>query len=405
MQNPTQPLISSRLSRVKPSPTLAISDAARTMKEAGVDVIALAQGEPDMDTPDHIRQAGIDAIQSGQTRYTLVNGTTALREAISKKLQRDHGLDAKASNVIVGTGGKQVLFNALVATLNDGDEVIVPAPYWVSYPDMVALAGGHAVSVVCPESDGFKLTARNLEAAITAKTRWLILNSPSNPTGAVYSKAELQELAKVLMRHPNILVMSDDMYEKLLFDGTEFATMAQAAPELKDRVLTVNGVSKAYCMTGWRIGYGHGPKWLIDAMSTIQSQSTTNPSSVSQAAATAALNGPHDFIAKHNEVFERRRNLVVNLLNDCPGISCSMPKGAFYVYPSCAELIGRKSASGILIKDDMAFSEALLKEQHVAVVPGQAFGLSPYFRISYATSDDNLIKACQRIKAFCEGLR
>ena len=405
MQNPTQPLISSRLSRVKPSPTLAISDAARTMKEAGVDVIALAQGEPDMDTPDHIRQAGIDAIQSGQTRYTLVNGTTALREAISKKLQRDHGLDAKASNVIVGTGGKQVLFNALVATLNDGDEVIVPAPYWVSYPDMVALAGGHAVSVVCPESDGFKLTAQHLEAAITVKTRWLILNSPSNPTGAVYSKAELQGLAKVLMRHPNILVMSDDMYEKLLFDGTEFATMAQAAPELKDRVLTVNGVSKAYCMTGWRIGYGHGPKWLIDAMSTIQSQSTTNPSSVSQAAATAALNGPHDFIAKHNEVFERRRNLVVNLLNDCPGISCSMPKGAFYVYPSCAELIGRKSASGILIKDDMAFSEALLKEQHVAVVPGQAFGLSPYFRISYATSDDNLIKACQRIKAFCEGLR
>lgn len=400
-----QNLISSRLSRVKPSPTLAISDAARTMKESGVDVIALAQGEPDMDTPEHIRQAGIDAIKGGQTRYTLVNGTTALREAIAKKLQRDHGLDAKAANIIVGTGGKQVLFNALVATINDGDEVIVPAPYWVSYPDMVALAGGNPVSVVCPESDGFKLTAKSLEAAITPKTRWLILNSPSNPTGAVYSKAELQALASVLVRHPDILVMSDDMYEKLLFDGTEFATMAQAAPELKDRVLTVNGVSKAYCMTGWRIGYGHGPKWLIDAMSTIQSQSTTNPSSVSQAAATAALNGPHDFIAKHNEVFKRRRNLVVNMLNDCPGIRCSMPKGAFYVYPSCEGLLGRTSASGILIKDDMAFSEALLKEQHVAVVPGQAFGLSPYFRISYATSDENLTKACQRIKAFCEALK
>ncbi len=398
-------LISNRLARVKPSPTIAISDAARAMKESGIDVIALSQGEPDMDTPEHIRAAGIDAIETGQTRYTLVTGTMALRQAITKKLKRDHGIDAQAAEIIVGTGGKQVLFNALLATLNDGDEVLIPAPFWVSYPDMVALAGGVAVTMVCPESDGFKLSPQNLKAAITPKTRWLILNSPSNPTGAVYTADELRGLAQVLAQHPDILVLSDDIYEKLVFDETEFATMAQAAPELKDRVLTVNGVSKAYCMTGWRIGYGHGPKWLIDAMATIQSQSTTNPSSISQAAATVALNGTHDFIAQHNEVFERRRNLVVSMLNDCPGIRCSMPKGAFYVYPSCADALGRTSASGVVLKNDMAFCEALLKEQHVAVVPGQAFGLSPYFRISYATSDETLIKACERIKQFCEELR
>jgi len=398
------PLIASRLSRVKPSPTLAISDAARTMQQAGLDVIALSQGEPDMDTPAHIRQAAIQAIEQGQTRYTMVNGTVALREAIARKLQRDHGIDARAADVIVGNGGKQVLYNALLATLNDGDEVIVPAPFWVSYPDMVALAGGVAVTPACPESDGFKLSPARLEAAITPRTRWLILNSPSNPTGAVYSKAELQALAQVLLRHPQVLVMTDDIYEKLVFDQTEFVTMAQAAPELQARVLTVNGVSKAYCMTGWRIGYGHGPTWLIEAMSTIQSQSTTNASSVSQAGAVAALDGPHDFIAQHNTIFERRRDLVVAQLNDCPGISCSLPKGAFYVYPSAAGLIGRTTAGGTKIEDDMRFAQALLEEQHVAVVPGQAFGLSPYFRISYATADETLIKACQRIKQFCEQL-
>jgi aspartate aminotransferase len=398
-------LLSERISRIKPSPTIAIADAARAMKESGLDVIALAQGEPDMDTPAHIREAGINAIEQGLTRYTAVTGTPNLRQAIADKLKRDHGIPASASTVIVGTGGKQVLFNALLATLNDGDEVLVPAPYWVSYPDMVQLAGGVSIPVECPESDGFKLTPQGLRAALTPKTRWLILNSPSNPTGAVYTGPELRALADVLKDYPDVLVMSDDMYEKLVFDDTEFVTMAQVAPELSDRILTVNGVSKAYCMTGWRIGYGHGPKWLIDAMSTIQSQSTSNPSSISQAAATAALNGPQDFIATHNEIFQRRRNLVVSMLNDCPGIRCAMPDGAFYVYPNCAGTLGRTTASGIQINNDFDFSEALLKEQQVAVVPGQAFGLSPYFRISYATSDEALAKACERIKRFCEALR
>lgn len=397
--------LAARLDRVKPSPTLAISDAARAMKQSGLDVIALSQGEPDMDTPAHIRQAASAAIEGGQTRYTLVNGTMALRQAIANKMQRDHGIAANASDIIVGTGGKQVLYNALMATLNEGDEVIVPAPYWVSYPDMVALAGGQAVCPACPASDGFKLTADRLEAAISTKTRWLILNSPSNPTGALYSKAELQALAAVLKHHPDVSVMTDDIYEKLLYDRSEFVTIAQAAPELKDRILTVNGVSKAYCMTGWRIGWGHGPSWLINAMSTLQSQSTTNPSSISQAAATAALEGPHDFIATHNAIFERRRNLVVQMLSDCPGIECATPQGAFYVYPSVAALMHRTSAKGAAINTDMDFCQALLTEQHVAVVPGQAFGLSPYFRISYATDDQTLVQACERIKRFCAGLR
>ena len=398
-------LLSERIARVKPSPTIAISDAARAMKESGMDVIALAQGEPDMDTPTHIREAGIKAIEQGLTRYTAVTGTPNLRQAIADKLKRDHGMDASPSTIIVGTGGKQVLFNALVATLNEGDEVLVPAPYWVSYPDMVQLAGGVSVAITCPESDGFKLTPEGLRQAITPKTRWLILNSPSNPTGAVYTRKELTALAEVLKDYPDVLIMSDDMYEKLVFDDTEFVTMAQVAPFLGDRILTVNGVSKAYCMTGWRIGYGQGPKWLIDAMSTIQSQSTSNPSSISQAAATAALNGPQDFIPKHNAIFERRRNLVVRMLNECPGIHCPMPDGAFYVYPSCAGTLGHTSASGIKIQSDFDFSDALLKEQQVAVVPGQAFGLSPYFRISYATSDEVLTKACERIKRFCEQLK
>lgn len=398
-------LVSSRLSRVKPSPTLAITDSARAMKAAGVDVIALAQGEPDMDTPDHIREAGVQAIREGQTRYTLVNGTVALRQAIAAKFARDHDMRVDPSNIIVGTGGKQVLFNAFLATLDEGDEVLIPAPYWVSYPDMVHLAGGVTVPIVCEQSSGFKLTPDKLRAAITKRTRWLLLNSPSNPTGAVYSHAELQALAAVLRDHPDVLVMSDDMYEKLLFDGMSYATMAQAAPDIADRVLTVNGVSKAYCMTGWRIGYGHGPRWLIDAMSTIQSQSTSNPSSVSQHAATVALNGPQSFIADNNQVFKRRRDMVVGLLNECPGIDCPTPQGAFYVYPNCGATLGKVSASGIKIDTDFDFSDALLKEQHVAVVPGVAFGLSPYFRISYATSDEVLRKACERIQAFCQGLR
>ena len=398
-------LISQRLNRVKPSPTLVISDRARAMKAAGIDVIALSQGEPDMDTPKHIGDAGVAAITQGQTRYTLVNGTLPLRQAIAAKLARDHDMQVDPNHIIVGTGGKQVLFNAFLATLNEGDEVLIPAPYWVSYPDMVHLAGGVSVSVACPETQGFKLTADLLSAAITPRTRWLLLNSPSNPTGAVYTKAELQALAQVLKAHPDILVMSDDMYEKLLFDGMAYSTMAQVAPEIADRVLTVNGVSKAYCMTGWRIGYGHGPAWLIDAMSTIQSQSTSNPSSVSQAAATVALNGQQDFIADHNTVFKRRRDLVVGLLNDCRGLHCPMPQGAFYVYPNCGQTLGKTTAGGKLLKDDFDFANALLDEQQVAVVPGQAFGLSPYFRISYATSDEVLKRACERINVFCAGLK
>jgi aspartate aminotransferase len=398
-------LISQRLNRVKPSPTLVISDRARAMNAAGMDVIALSQGEPDMDTPKHIGDAGVAAITQGQTRYTLVNGTLPLRQAIAAKLARDHDMQVDPNHIIVGTGGKQVLFNAFLATLNEGDEVLIPAPYWVSYPDMVHLAGGVSVSIACPETQGFKLTADLLSAAITPRTRWLLLNSPSNPTGAVYSKAELQALAQVLKAHPDILVMSDDMYEKLLFDGMAYSTMAQAAPEIADRVLTVNGVSKAYCMTGWRIGYGHGPAWLIDAMSTIQSQSTSNPSSVSQAAATVALNGPQGFIADHNTVFKRRRDLVVGLLNDCRGLHCPLPQGAFYVYPNCGQTLGKTTAGGKLLKDDFDFANALLDEQQVAVVPGQAFGLSPYFRISYATSDEVLKRACERINVFCSGLK
>jgi len=398
-------LLSPRMSLVKPSPTLAISDNAKAMKAKGMDVIALAQGEPDMDTPANICAAAIKAIQGGQTRYTAVNGTVELKRAIAAKFLRDHAMTISPDNVIVCTGGKQVLFNALVSTIGEGDEVIIPAPYWVSYPDMALLAGGKPVSVECDASVGFKLTPALLEKAITPRTKWLILNSPSNPTGAVYSSAELKALGEVLSRHPKVLVMVDDMYEKLLFDGAKFSTLAQVAPEIADRVLTVNGVSKAYCMTGWRIGYGHGPSWLIEAMSAIQSQSTSNPSSISQAAALEALNGPQDFIATHNLVFERRRNMVVTLLNECEGLTCLKPQGAFYVYPSCAGVLGKTTPKGIKINNDFDFANALLDEKLVAVVPGSAFGLAPYFRISYATSDEVLKAACQRIKEFCASLR
>jgi aspartate aminotransferase len=389
---------------VRPSPTLAVTDNAKALKAKGLDVIVLAQGEPDMDTPANICEAAVQAIRAGQTRYTPVNGTVELKKAIVAKFLRDHAMTINPNDVIIGTGGKQVLFNALVATLGEGDEVLIPAPCWVSYPDMAILAGGKAVTVACGAETNFKITPAQLQKAITPRTRWLILNSPSNPTGSVYTEQELRLLGDVLKSHPNVLVMVDDMYEKLLFDGTTFCTLAQAAPAIADRILTVNGVSKAYCMTGWRIGYGHGPSWLIEAMSTIQSQSTSNPSSISQAAAVEALNGPQDFIAKHNVIFQRRRDMVVRLLNECPGITCLKPQGAFYVYPSCAGTLGKTTPKGKKINNDFDFATALLDEKLVAVVPGEAFGLAPYFRISYATSDAILEEACKRIHAFCASL-
>jgi len=401
----TQVFLAERMNRFKPSPTLAIADRAKTLKAQGLDVIALAQGEPDMDTPANIRAAGVKAIEQGHTRYTMVNGTAELRKAIAAKFLRDHGMQVRADDIIVGTGGKQVLFNAFMSTLNEGDEVLIPAPYWVSYPDMALIAGGKVTTVECGEDTGFKLTPALLAKGLTAKTKWLVLNSPSNPTGAVYSADELAALGEVLKTHPNVLIMVDDMYEKLVFDGLKFATLAQVVPEIADRILTVNGVSKAYCMTGWRIGYAHGPAWLIGAMSAIQSQSTSNPSSISQAAALEALNGPQDFIPANNEIFQRRRDLVVRMLNDSPGITCQTPQGAFYVYPSCAGTLGKRTPKGVEIKSDFDFCNALLDEQLVAVVPGQAFGLAPYFRISYATSDEILQKACERIHAFCASLK
>ena len=397
-------LLSPRMALVRPSPTLAVTDNAKALKAKGLDVIVLAQGEPDMDTPANICEAGIQAIRAGQTRYTAVNGTVELKKAIVAKFLRDHAMTINPNDVIIGTGGKQVLFNALVATLGEGDEVLIPAPCWVSYPDMAILAGGLAVTVACGAETNFKITPAQLQKAITPRTRWLILNSPSNPTGSVYTEQELRLLGDVLKHHPNVLVMVDDMYEKLLFDGTTFCTLAQAAPAIADRILTVNGVSKAYCMTGWRIGYGHGPSWLIEAMSTIQSQSTSNPSSISQAAAVEALNGPQDFIAKHNVIFQRRRDMVVRMLNECAGITCWKPQGAFYVYPSCAGTLGKTTPKGKKIKNDLDFATALLDEKLVAVVPGEAFGLAPYFRISYAASDAILEDACKRIHAFCASL-
>jgi aspartate aminotransferase len=397
-------LLSPRMALVRPSPTLAVTDNAKALKAKGLDVIVLAQGEPDMDTPANICEAAVQAIRAGQTRYTPVNGTVELKKAIVAKFLRDHAMTINPNDVIIGTGGKQVLFNALVATLGEGDEVLIPAPCWVSYPDMAILAGGKAVTVACGAETNFKITPAQLQKAITPRTRWLILNSPSNPTGSVYTEQELRLLGDVLKSHPNVLVMVDDMYEKLLFDGTTFCTLAQAAPAIADRILTVNGVSKAYCMTGWRIGYGPGPSWLIEAMSTIQSQSTSNPSSISQAAAVEALNGPQDFIAKHNVIFQRRRDMVVRLLNECPGITCLKPQGAFYVYPSCAGTLGKTTPKGKKINNDFDFATALLDEKLVAVVPGEAFGLAPYFRISYATSDAILEEACKRIHAFCASL-
>lgn len=397
-------LLSATLSRVKPSPTIMISTLAAEMQQAGKDVIGLGAGEPDFDTPANIRDAGIRAIQAGKTRYTPPDGIPELKRAICEKFRRENGLAYDPAQVIVSTGGKQVLYNALMATLNPGDEVVIPAPYWVSYPDMVRLGGGEPVIVPAGIETGFKLSAEALEAAITPKTRWFIFNSPSNPTGAGYTREELKALTDVLMRHPHVWVMTDDMYEHLAFDGFEFCTPAQVEPGLYERTLTCNGVSKAYAMTGWRIGYAAGPEALIGGMRKIQTQSTTNACSISQWAAVEALTGPQDFLSTNNAVFQRRRDLVVARLNAIAGLTCPVPNGAFYVYPSIEGLIGRISAGGARIADDEAFARALLEETGVAVVFGAAFGLSPYFRISYATSDELLAEACDRIEAFCKGL-
>ena len=396
--------LAARLSRIKPSPTIAVGQKARELKAAGHDVIGLGAGEPDFDTPDNIKEAAIAAIRSGDTKYTAVDGTAALKAAVVAKFKRDNSLDYTAEQVTVGTGGKQVLYNALQATLDPGDEVIIPAPYWVSYPDMVLLAEGTPVFVSCGENHNFKLQPEDLAAAITPKTRWVILNSPSNPTGAAYSRDEMKALTDVLKNHEHVWVMTDDMYEHLVYDGFEFVTPAQVEPALMERTLTVNGVSKAYCMTGWRIGFAGGPQPLIKAMAKVQSQSTSNPSSVSQAAAVEALNGPQDYIAAHNETFKERRDLVVKMLNDCEGLHCHRPEGAFYVFPSCAGTIGKTSPAGKVIGSDGDFVTYLLEEAGVAAVQGEAFGLSPYFRISYATSTEALEEACARIKTACAAL-
>lgn len=397
-------LLSQTLARVKPSPTVAITGRARDLAAEGRDIISLSAGEPDFDTPLHIREAGKAAIDAGHTRYTAVDGIPELKRAICAKFARENGLDYGPAQVTVGTGGKQILYNALMATLNPGDEVVIPAPYWVSYPDMVLLAGGTPVVIEGAMANGYRITPEQLEAAITPKTKWVILNSPSNPTGAGYGENHMRGLTDVLMRHPHVWVLSDDIYEHLVFDDFRFATPVQVEPGLKDRTLTMNGVSKAYAMTGWRIGYGAGPVELIRAMGTLQSQSTSNPCSISQYAALAALEGPQDYIAESRAVFQRRRDLVVDGLNACPGIECPVPQGAFYVYPSIKALIGKTSAGGAPITDDEAFATALLDETGVAVVFGAAFGLSPHFRISYATSDAVLADACRRIRRFCDGL-
>jgi len=396
--------LSDTLARVKPSPTIAVSNLAAELKAQGRDVIGLGAGEPDFDTPDNIKAAAKAAIDAGRTKYTAVDGIPELKAAICEKFARDNGLHYLPAQISVSTGGKQILYNALMATLNPGDEVIIPAPYWVSYPDMVLLGGGVPVPVETSAETGFRMTPAQLEAAITPRTKWLIFNSPSNPTGAGYARDELKALTEVLMRHPHVWVMSDDMYEHLVFDGFEFCTPAQVEPALYDRTLTCNGVSKAYAMTGWRIGYAGGPEHLVTAMRKIQSQSTSNPCSISQWAAVEALTGPQDFLAERCAVFQRRRDLVVKMLNDTPGLTCPVPQGAFYVYPSIAECIGRTTAGGTRIDNDETFAKALLEEQGVAVVFGAAFGLSPAFRVSYATSEEALRKACTRIRRFCEGL-
>lgn len=399
------PFLSAALDRVKPSATIAVTDKARQLKAAGRNVIGLGAGEPDFDTPANIKLAAIKAIEAGKTKYTAVDGIPELKEAIVAKFKRENGLTYVPNQITVGTGGKQVLYNALMATINPGDEVIIPAPYWVSYPEMVALAGGEPVPVICTAEHGFKLQAADLEKAITPKTKWIILNSPSNPTGAAYTQAEMKALTDVLVKHPHVWVMTDDMYEHLVYDNFKFVTPAQVEPKLLDRTLTVNGVSKAYSMTGWRIGYAGGPAQLIKAMATIQSQSTSNPSSISQWAALEALSGPQDFIKTNAELFKERRDLVVSMLNQANGIQCPRPEGAFYVYPSCAGTMGKTTPSGKKLENDEDFVTELLESEGVAVVHGSAFGLGPAFRISYATKNSDLEEACNRIQRFCANLR
>ncbi len=395
---------SEALGRIKPSATLAVSQKARELKAAGRDVISLSAGEPDFDTPDNIKHAAIEALRRGETKYTAVDGIPELKDAIIEKFRRDNGLDYAREQVIVGVGGKQVLYNALMATINPGDEVVIPAPYWVSYPDMVLLAGGRPVIVETSAEDGYKMRPDALEAAITDKTKWLIFNSPSNPSGAAYSAEELKALTEVLKRHEHVWIMSDDMYEHLVYDDFVFATPAQVEPALHERTLTVNGVSKAYAMTGWRIGYAGGPAALIRAMAKLQSQSTSNPCSIAQWAAVEALTGPQDFIHEARKVYQERRDLVVDMLNAAEGIGCHKPEGAFYVYPSIVGLIGRKTPDGKVIETDEDFVTALLEAEGVAAVHGAAFGTSPNFRVSYATSTEALKEACARIQRFCAAL-
>ena len=392
-------IISNSLKRIKPSPTIAVTQKARELRAAGKDVIGLGAGEPDFDTPDNIKNAAIKAIKSGDTKYTAVDGTPALKKAIISKFKRENKLKYTLDQITVGTGGKQVLYNTFMATLNKGDEVIIPAPFWVSYPDMVLLAGGKPKIIKCTEQEGFKLTAKKLKKAITKKTKWLILNSPSNPTGAGYTKREIQNLANVLIKNKKVLILSDDIYEHVRYDNFNFFTIAQI-PKLKDRTLTMNGVSKSYAMTGWRIGYAAGPKDIIKAIGKIQSQSTSNPSSISQAAAVEALNGKQGFIKTRAKAFRDRRNFVVKSLNNIKGIHCLTPNGAFYVFPSCKGLLNKKTK----LKTDTNFVQRLLEKENVAVVQGSAFGLDGYFRISYATSMKNLKKAMSRIKSFCESI-
>ena len=397
-------IISDSLKRIKPSPTIAVTQKARELKASGKDVIGLGAGEPDFDTPNNIKEAAIKAIKDGDTKYTAVDGTQILKEAIVNKFKRENNLDYTTDQITVGAGGKHVIYNLMMATLNKGDEVLIPAPYWVSYPDIVLLAGATPVAVECSEEQDFKITAKDLESKITNNTKWLIINSPSNPTGSTYSEQEIKNLSQVLKRNPHVNILSDDIYEHITYGNFKFFTIAQI-PELKNRVVTMNGVSKSYAMTGWRIGYAAGPKEIIKAISKIQSQSTTNPSSISQAAAVEALNGNQDFISIRAKAFEERRDFVVNTLNSINGIKCLKPDGAFYVFPSCKNLIGKKDINGKKIENDTDFVQSLLENNGVAVVQGSAFGLEGYFRISYATSMENLKKALKKISDFCESLK
>ena len=398
-------LISHRMARIKPSPTLAIASRAAEMKASGKDVIGLAAGEPDFDTPQHIKDGAITALEQGKTKYTAVEGTLALRKAIAKKFLKENNLEYQPNQIIVGTGAKQVIFNAFLATLNPGDEVLIPAPFWVSYLDIVAFMEGIPVIVQCTTEDNLKLTPALLEAHITPRTKWLILNSPNNPSGMVYTKAELEALAAVLRRFPHVYIMSDDIYEHLTYDKVEFHTLAQVAPDLKERTLTINGVAKTYAMTGWRIGYGAGPRLLIEAMAILQSQSTSNANSIAQEATIAALEGPQAFLVEWKQCYQERRDKALAILNAVPGLVCLKPQGAFYIYPSCADLIGKKTPSGTIITTDTDLAAYLLDSVGVAVVPGDAFGLSPYFRISYALETSLLLEACHRISRAIQMLR